>query len=142
MTVLDVSALALHRARQRLGSASEHVRWIAADITDPELALDAVDIWHDRAVFHFLTEAEDRRHYRAGLRSTLKPGGSLVLATFALGGPEKCSGLPVVRYSPVSLGQELGNEFRLVGSFVEEHVTPAGATQLFQWCRFVLQPRP
>ena len=140
VTVLDVTGAALDRARQRLGSAGEPVRWIEADVTDAGLVLQPVDIWHDRAVFHFLTEAHDRRRYVARLRATLKPGGSAVVATFALQGPEKCSGLPVVRYSSASLNDELGLDFHLVTSDQEEHHTPSGGIQLFQWSRFVFEP--
>jgi hypothetical protein len=140
VTVLDVAAAALARARQRLGTAGKRVRWVESDVTDPGLALPAVDIWHDRAVLHFLTGADDRRRYVALLRATLKPGGSAIVATFALEGPEKCSGLPVARYSSASLNAELGQEFRLVASVREEHHTPKGVVQLFQWSRFVFRP--
>ncbi len=141
MTVVDVAGAALERTRQRLGPTGDHVRLVESDITDPGLPLQPVDIWHDRAVFHFLTDAEDRRRYVARLRDTLKPGGSAIIATFAVNGPERCSGLPVARYSPASLNTELGNEFYLAASFEEEHATPAGGTQLFQWCRFLFRPR-
>jgi hypothetical protein len=139
VTVLDVAAAALARARQRLGPAGERVRWVESDVTDPGLALPPVDIWHDRAVFHFLTSAVDRARYVALLRATLKPGGSAVVATFALEGPGKCSGLPVARYSSASLSEELGREFRLVTSVQEEHHTPKGGVQPFQWSRFVFR---
>lgn len=140
VTVLDVAGAALDRARQRLGPAGERVRWVESDVTDAGLVLQRVDIWHDRAVFHFLTEADDRRRYVARLRATLKPGGSAVVAAFALQGPERCSGLPVVRYSSASLSDELGPDFRLVTSEQEEHHTPTGGIQLFQWSRFVFAP--
>jgi hypothetical protein len=140
LTVLDVAGAALERARQRLASAAERVRWVNSDVTDPGLTLEPADIWHDRAVFHFLTQPEHRSQYVARLRSTLKPGGSLVMATFSLQGPEKCSGLPVRRYSPALLGEELGSDFLLVTGREEVHHTPSGATQLFQWSRFVFQP--
>ncbi len=137
VTVLDVAGTALARARQRLGPAGECVRWVEADVTDPDLVLPPVDIWHDRAVFHFLTRAEDRRRYVALLRATLKPGGSAIVATFAPEGPDKCSGLPVARYSPASLNAELGQAFRLVTGFHEEHHTPGGSVQMFQWSRLL-----
>ena len=93
-------------------------------------------IWHDRAVFHFLTDAADRAGYRAALEQGLQPGGALLMATFALGGPERCSGLPIVQYGPDSLAAELGAAFRLQASWREDHVTPAGGVQAFNWCLF------
>ncbi len=123
-----------------MGSARATVQWVDADVTDADLKLPPVDIWHDRAVFHFLTDQEDRRRYVESLRATLKCGGSAVMATFAPDGPDKCSGLPVARYSSASLNAELGDDFRLVASLREEHHTPSGVTQLFQWSRFVFLP--
>jgi SAM-dependent methyltransferase len=140
LTVLDVAGAALERARQRLGPEAARVRWIEADVTDAGSTLPPVDIWHDRAVFHFLTGAGERDRYVAGLRAALKAGGSAVIATFAPHGPERCSGLPVARYSAASLGEVLGSGFRLAASEIEEHRTPSGAAQAFQWCRFVFQP--
>lgn len=96
-----------------------------------------MDIWHDRAVFHFLTAPEARAGYRAHLRETLKIGGSAIIATFALDGPERCSGLPVCRYSPLTLAQEIGAGFTLVESLAHAHRTPWGAAQSFQYSRFV-----
>jgi SAM-dependent methyltransferase len=136
VTVLDVSAAAIERARARLGSKGEHVRWLEADVTG-EWSVPPVDIWHDRAVFHFLIDPVDRHRYLAHLRATLKPGGSAIIATFSLDGPERCSGLPVRRYSPESLAAELGADFRLVESASELHSTPTGSTQSFQYSRFV-----
>jgi glutaredoxin len=98
--------------------------------------VNAVDIWHDRAVFHFLTEREDRERYVEHVRRTVKPGGAVIMATFALDGPEKCSGLPVMRYSPETLGAELGSEFRVAESVNEQHQTPSGAIQSFCYTRF------
>jgi SAM-dependent methyltransferase len=134
IAVLDVSGAALDRARRRLGQVASVVRWIEADVTG---AWDTppVDIWHDRAVLHFLTTAEDRERYRTHLLSTLKPGGTAVIATFALDGPETCSGLPVMRYSPRLLAEELGADFRLVDSRSWRHTTPQGAIQSFQYSR-------
>jgi hypothetical protein len=140
VTVLDVAGAALARARARLGPAGDQVRWVQSDVTDAALVLQPVDIWHDRAVFHFLTEADDRLRYRWRLRATLKPGGSAIVATFAHGGPEKCSGLHVARYSSASLNDELGQDFILVSSEEQEHRTPSGGIQLFQWSRFVFRP--
>ena len=140
VTVLDVSGEALARARARLGDASAAVRWLEADVTDRGWEVPSVDVWHDRAVFHFLTDPEDRRLYANRLGALLKPGGSAIIGTFALDGPEKCSGLPVVRYSSATLGDELGPSFELVTSVREEHRTPAGAIQAFQWSRLVHRP--
>jgi SAM-dependent methyltransferase len=140
VTVLDVAGAALARARQRLGPAGDQVRWVEADVTDAGLLLQPVDIWHDRAVFHFLTDADDRRRYVAQLRATLKPGGCAIVATFAPQGPKGCSGLQVARYSSASLKDELGDDFCVVTSNEEEHHTPSGVTQLFQWSRFVFRP--
>ncbi len=109
-------------------------------MTGPALVLPPVDLWHDRAVFHFLTDAGERLRYIALLRATLRPGGSAVIATFALDGPTKCSGLHVARYSSATLNEELGEDFRLVTGLREEHRTPTGGLQLFQWSRFVFQP--
>jgi uridine phosphorylase len=135
VAVLDVSGAALERARHRLGRAAAALTWIEADVTS-DWSLKPMDVWHDRAVFHFLTTAEDRARYRAHLRQTLKVGGSAIIATFSLDGPEKCSGLPVARYSADTLAAELGNEFELVESVPCEHRTPRGATQAFIYARF------
>ena len=97
----------------------------------------SADIWHDRAVFHFLIDPADRSRYRAHLTRTLKAGGSAIIATFALEGPENCSGLPVVRYSPETLANELGPHFALVQSMAHEHQTPWGSKQPFHYSRFV-----
>ena len=130
--VLDVAAAALHRAQARLGEKAADVAWIQADVTGVWSWKD-VDIWHDRAVFHFLTERVDRDRYKARLAEMLKRGGSAIMAAFALDGPEKCSGLPVVRYSPETLAAELGEEFVLVHSHRHTHTTPWGTPQAFQY---------
>jgi SAM-dependent methyltransferase len=132
IAVLDVAGAALERARRRLGPAASTVRWIEADVT-AEWSWQPVDIWHDRAAFHFLTAREDRERYKQRLCAVLKPGGSAIIATFALEGPEKCSGLSVVRYSPESLASELGEQFTLVESRRRLHPTPFGTTQAFQY---------
>jgi ubiquinone/menaquinone biosynthesis C-methylase UbiE len=139
IAVLDISGASLRHAQQRLGPAAAAITWIDADVT-AEWSLPLMDIWHDRAVFHFLTMAEDRRRYVEHLRNVLKPGGTAVIATFALDGPEKCSGLPVVRYSSATLAAELGREFQLVDSVAHDHRTPWGATQSFQCSRFAFRP--
>ncbi len=135
VTVLDVSVLALRQARDRLGAAAERITWIESDITTfvPPRRYQA---WHDRAVFHFLTDKQDRQRYVSVLRAALAPHGHVVIATFGLGGPERCSGLPVQRYSAASLAAELGPGLTLMAEEQESHVTPAGAAQLFQYCWF------
>lgn len=136
LAVLDVSGAALQRARTRLGAAASIPTWIEADVTGA-WTLDPVDIWHDRAVFHFLTDPDDRMRYRAHLARTLRRGGFAIMATFALDGPETCSGLPVQRYSPETLERELGPLFQLVESLAYVHTTPSGATQSFQYSRLL-----
>jgi SAM-dependent methyltransferase len=134
--VLDVSGAALARAKTRLGEQKNRVTWIEADVTG-EWDLPIVDIWHDRAVFHFLTDPDERRRYVGHMRRAVRPGGAVVMATFALDGPEKCSGLPVMRYSPEKLSAELGSEFRLEESLNEVHHTPSGVVQSFCYTRFI-----
>jgi SAM-dependent methyltransferase len=139
LAVLDVSGAALTRAQERLGAVASALTWIESDVANG-WTLKPMDIWHDRAVFHFLTATEDRRRYRAHLRQTLKPGGSVIVATFALDGPPTCSGLPIERYSPESLAAELGEEFRLVDAVRCAHRTPWGSAQSFQYSRFTRIP--
>jgi ubiquinone/menaquinone biosynthesis C-methylase UbiE len=135
ITVLDLSESALDAAKTRLGERSARVHWILTDVTSWE-PQQAYDIWHDRATFHFLTEAIDRAAYIARLGRALKIGGHAIIATFALDGPERCSGLPVVRYDAASLGQALGPGFKLVRSRRHEHATPWGSQQAFQFSVF------
>jgi hypothetical protein len=132
ITVLDISAAALSRVRGRLGNTP--VRWIEADVCREWFAAP-VDLWHDRAVFHFLVDASDRDRYREHLEQTLKVRGQAVIATFAPEGPPKCSGLPVMRYSPDALAAELGAAFRLEESARETHATPLGGMQEFWYSR-------
>ena len=139
--VLDVAREALLRAQTRLGDEAADVAWIQADVTGMWSWKD-VDIWHDRAVFHFLTERADRAKYNERLVAHVKPGGAVIIATFALEGPEKCSGLPVTRYSPETLASELGGGFTLVESRPHAHTTPWGATQAFQYSRFKRTSNP
>lgn len=134
LAVLDVSGAALARAKTRLGVVARTPVWIEADVTSNWL-LKPMDIWHDRAVFHFLTTPEDRARYTQHLLETLKPWGTAIIATFALDGPEKCSGLPVQRYSPESLVRELGQAFELRETRRHVHTTPWGSTQSFQYSR-------
>jgi len=135
VAVLDVAGSALERAKARIGTAAD-VTWIEADVT-ADWSLKPMDIWHDRAVFHFLTGAVARTRYRAHLLQTLKAHGTAIIATFAPDGPARCSGLPVARYSPEALAAELGEGLRLVESVRHLHPTPWGAIQPFQYSRFV-----
>ena len=136
LTVLDLSGAALAAARARLGARAEPVRWIEGDITRVELPAAAFDLWHDRAVFHFLTDPEDRQAYARQLEHALKPGGHLIIATFAEDGPERCSELPVMRYSASDLQAEIGAGFVLLHNEKEAHQTPGGALQSFTYCHF------
>lgn len=133
VTVLDVSETALEISRHRLGDESDKVKWIAADIRHVPLDRRYM-VWHDRAVFHFLTDASDRRAYVAQVERAVAPGGYVLIATFAEDGPATCSGLPVVRYSAESLHSEFGTAFRIVTSEHEDHRTPAGREQSFLYC--------
>lgn len=135
LTVLDLAAAALDQSRQRLGPAAAPVDWIAADILTWQPATRYA-LWHDRAVFHFLIDPASRRAYLATLARSLQPGATVILATFALDGPEKCSGLPVRRYSPQTLADELGPAFTLRETATEDHHTPSGGLQRFVYCRF------
>ncbi len=135
ITVLDISAAALARAKARLGPRQQTVKWIEADVTG-DWSVPPVDVWHDRAVFHFLTDAADRKAYLGKLREAVKLGGTVIMATFALDGPEKCSGLPVKRYSADLLKAQLGPDFALHDSINERHQTPTGAFQSFCYTRF------
>jgi SAM-dependent methyltransferase len=134
ITDLDLSPTALAEARARLGTRASTVRWIEADILDASLPKGAYSVWHDRAVFHFLTAPADRAQYVAQVRAALRPGGFVLVATFADDGPTRCSGLEVARYSAEALHAELGAPFRLMASEREEHVTPGGVRQSFLYC--------
>jgi SAM-dependent methyltransferase len=136
VTVLDLSGAALASSRARLGARASSVQWTEADVTRADLPPRSFDLWHDRAVFHFLTDRADRLAYLRVLRHALRPGGHVVIATFAEDGPERCSGLPVRRYAPAQLHAELGSDFELLASEREAHVTPAGAVQRFQYSLF------
>ncbi|QDF98367.1 SAM-dependent methyltransferase [Azoarcus sp. DD4] len=134
LSVLDLSAEALAIARRRLGAPADTVRWIAGDVTTVPLPTCHFDVWHDRAVFHFLTEPAQRRAYVQQVMRAVKPGGHVIVATFAPDGPLQCSGLPVMRYSADSLHDEFGAAFRLLEHRDEEHLTPAGKVQHFIYC--------
>ncbi len=139
LTVLDVSGAALQASRHRLGEKAGSVRWVESDVTRFE-SDRAFALWHDRAVFHFLTDPADRKAYVAALKAALRPGGHLIIASFAIGGPEKCSGLPIVQYDADKLLAELGPGFRLVEQRAETHVTPAQRTQAFAYFRLIRRP--
>jgi SAM-dependent methyltransferase len=137
VAVLDVSGAALQVAAERLGPLGDDVHWIEADVTAWSPVPDLFDLWHDRAVLHFLTDPAEQAAYVAVLKRALGPGGTVILATFAPDGPEKCSGLPVRRHDGASLSAMLGPDFRLVEEKQETHLTPGGSAQVFTWCRFM-----
>lgn len=134
ITVLDVSQTAIEVSKKRLGSAAEQVSWLVADISKVQLLQNAYDVWHDRAVFHFLTGAEDRIAYVRQVARAVKPGGHVIVSTFGPEGPTKCSGLDVARYDAHSLHEQFGVRFRVVDSTKEIHQTPFGTTQQFLYC--------
>lgn len=134
LTVLDLSIHALEAARHRLGKDENLVRWIEADITEVDLPARRYDIWHDRAVFHFLTTPEQREAYVQTVFRSVKPGGHVIVATFAEDGPLECSGLPVMRYRPEELHDQFGEAFTLLKHTREAHHTPAGKVQQFVYC--------
>lgn len=135
VTVLDLSAHALAHAAQRLGARAKQVEWIEADVTDVVLPR-VYDLWHDRAAFHFLTEAGDRKRYLETMTRSVRDGGDAIIATFAIGGPTKCSGLEVVQYDAQKLSSELGPAFSLIDQRAECHVTPTGKEQQFGYFLF------
>lgn len=135
VAILDLSAKALVRAKQRLGPKADQVEWIEADVTGVVLPR-VYDLWHDRAVFHFLTEADDRKKYLETMRCGVRSGGHVVIATFAVGGPTKCSGLEIVQYDAQKLSGEFGPEFTLIEQKAELHITPIGKEQQFGYFRF------
>lgn len=133
LTVLDVSAAALARARSRLGDRAGEVTWLEADVTRAALPAGAYDVWHDRAVFHFLTDPEDRSRYVALAAQAVRPGGTLIVATFAPDGPTRCSGLEVARYDAEGLAREFAEGFVLTTGLTDVHRTPAGGEQRFTY---------
>ena len=135
VTVLDLAGAALAQARARLGTRADAVAWIEADATAWQPAR-TYRLWHDRAVFHFLTEPADRAAYLERLRTAVPAGGHVVIAAFGPEGPERCSGLPVVRYAPETLHESLGRGFGLLAVQTETHRTPAGTDQQFVGCLF------
>lgn len=139
ITVLDLSAAALTATKKRLGPKGASVHWLEANITEVILPEHAYDVWHDRAVFHFLTTSEERRAYVKAVQRAVKPGGHVIVATFAEDGPTQCSGLPVVRYQAETLHAEFGESFDLIQHQKEVHHTPFGTTQSFVYCYFRLR---
>jgi 2-polyprenyl-3-methyl-5-hydroxy-6-metoxy-1,4-benzoquinol methylase len=134
VTVLDLSGAALATAKARLGARAADVQWLDANILDAELGLNTYDLWHDRAVFHFLTSEQERCAYVRAVLRAVKPGGLVIVATFAEDGPSKCSGLPVMRYDAKELHAEFGETFVLLGHEKESHHTPGGNEQKFVYC--------
>jgi ubiquinone/menaquinone biosynthesis C-methylase UbiE len=132
VSVLDISATALLKAKERLKNTAPRVRWIEGDITKIKLESNHYDLWHDRAVFHFLTELQDRQAYIEMASRSIKDQGFLIVATFAPQGPKRCSGLDVERYSPAELADQF-RDFRLLDARAEEHATPAGTMQSFTY---------
>ena len=134
LTALDLADSAFKITKARLGAKASSVQWLVGDVTTFPLSHHAYDLWHDRAVFHFLTEPQQREQYVKQVCHAVKPGGFVIVATFGPHGPERCSGLPVVRYSAEQLHAEFGSPFTLVSSAIEEHETPWGTSQEFVYC--------
>lgn len=135
ITVLDLSEQALATAKARIGPRGGKVQWVVADVTTWQPS-QSYDVWHDRAAFHFLTEPKDRLAYAGRVQRAVRSGGHVIIGTFALDGPERCSGLPVVRHDAASIGEVLSSSFELVETRRHDHQTPAGAIQWFQFSRF------
>jgi SAM-dependent methyltransferase len=135
VSVLDISGASLEVAKARLGDSADRVQWIAADVTEWR-PTQSFDIWHDRAAFHFLTEPADRAAYVACLQQAVPSGGHAIIGTFAIDGPEKCSGLPVCRYDEAGLSGKLGKGFVLIATRRQDHATPWNSEQRFQFCVF------
>ncbi|HLC15943.1 MAG TPA: class I SAM-dependent methyltransferase [Thermodesulfovibrionia bacterium] len=136
ITVLDISGSAIAKAKQRLKEQAQNVTWIEADITTFE-PQEKYSLWHDRAVFHFLTDKESRKKYISSMKKSLKTSGHLIVATFSTGGPKKCSGLKVQRYNSETLQREFGENFELLETIEEEHITPGKVKQKFIYCHFL-----
>ncbi|MDE3201933.1 MAG: class I SAM-dependent methyltransferase [Acidobacteriota bacterium] len=137
LSLLEISPMAIAATKARLGASATQIGWIEGDVTNVELPEARFDVWHDRAVFHFLTQDEDRLSYRRQLLRSLKPGGSVILATFSSNGPERCSGLPVRRYSPQLIAQQFEPVLVLEKSLTVAHKTPGGGIQEFTYCRLL-----
>jgi 2-polyprenyl-3-methyl-5-hydroxy-6-metoxy-1,4-benzoquinol methylase len=136
VTVLDLSETALRAAKERLGPASTQIRWLTADVCEADLPLDRYEVWHDRAVFHFLTLPGQRAAYVARAAASVKRSGHLIVSTFGPEGPTRCSGLDTAHYDAAALEAEFGSQFRLVDSQIEWHTTPSGGKQQFLYCLF------
>ena len=136
LSVLDISPAAIKQAKSRLGSDESKVEWIEQDITEFK-ADRCFDVWHDRAVFHFLTDEKDRTSYVKAMLSALNIGTHVIIVAFAANGPKKCSGLKVMHYSPEKISAVLGGSFQLIETRTENHLTPGGASQSFVYCRFI-----
>ncbi|GGC01583.1 hypothetical protein GCM10007205_08520 [Oxalicibacterium flavum] len=134
LSMLDISQAAIDACKARLGQDAARIEWLVADITGVELPAQRYDVWHDRAVFHFLTEPAQREAYVRQVMRAMKPGGNVIVATFGPEGPVSCSGLETVRYDSEGLHGEFGERFRLVESAIELHETPFGTTQQFLYC--------
>jgi len=134
VTVLDLAPAGLALVQQRLGPRARDVTWKAANVLTESLPPAGYGVWHDRAVFHFLTDPADRARYVARVRRAVRPGGQVIVASFGPEGPSRCSGLEVVRYSPEAMHDEFGPGFSLLDSLREDHRTPAGGTQAFVYC--------
>jgi len=132
ITVVDLSPSAVSRAKARAGALAGRIRWIVGDAIAAD-AVGAVDLWHDRALFHFLADAGDRTRYAARISRAVVPGGHLVIGAFAPDGPERCSGLPVMRHDGASIAAAFAADFELIGETREEHLTPWGKPQRFAW---------
>jgi SAM-dependent methyltransferase len=139
VTVMDISQTAIEYSKKRQGSASQQVTWLVADITRADLPVHFYDVWHDRAVFHFLTEPAQRLAYVRQVASAVKPGRHVIIVAFGRDGPSKCSGLDVMRYDADSLHAEFGARFHLMECSKELHHTPAGTTQQFLYCYFIVE---
>ena len=138
LNVLDISQAAIDTTKQRLGTVADRVNWLVADIVTADLPSQQYDLWHDRAVFHFLTLLAQRAAYVRQVLDAVKPGGHVIIATFGLDGPEKCSGLEIVRYDSESLQAELGDRFQLLETSIELHQTPFNTTQQFLYCHYLV----
>jgi 2-polyprenyl-3-methyl-5-hydroxy-6-metoxy-1,4-benzoquinol methylase len=139
LSVLDLSSAALTTVKKRIGAQANTVQWFEGDVTNATFSPHQFDVWHDRAVFHFLTSAEERQAYINNVLHSVKPNGHVIIATFAEDGPTQCSGLPVMRYCAESLQSELGEQFRLAEYVKHNHETPFGTVQKFLFCHFIKQ---
>jgi 2-polyprenyl-3-methyl-5-hydroxy-6-metoxy-1,4-benzoquinol methylase len=141
VTVLDISQTAIDVTSQRLGSMAQRVRWLTGDVTQMKLESRAFDVWHDRAVFHFLTSTAQRLAYVENVARSVRTGGHIIVSTFGPEGPNQCSGLDVICYDADSLHDQFGARFRLVESSKELHETPSGSTQQFLYCYCRIEPQ-